>query len=386
MLGRPARGDWPGSRRPSSPPAAVLLSPFVPLLFMGEEYGETAPFPYFTSHADPELVEAVRRGRAQEFAAFALHGRAARPAGRGDLPPLDAALGGARRPACTGSCSPSTASCCGCAASSRRCASLDPRRRRDRPQRRPGGRVGAARVPARRGGAARASTSAPRRTGSPSRSPASGGRCSTRPTPASAGPGAGGLEAGRLSVAPTVVRPARGRRRCLACASGRGRRTRWARPGTARARTSRSSPSTRPASSSACSTRADAAEEAHRIELVERTDLIWHAYLPDVRPGQLYGYRVHGPYDAGAGPPLQPAEAPARPLREGRHRPAALGRHALRLHGRPSRRRPLARHRARAPAACPSAPSSTPPSPGATTAAPRCRGTARSSTSATSAA
>ena len=47
-----------------------LLSPFLPLLFMGEEYGETAPFQYFTSHGDPALVEAVRRGRREEFAAF----------------------------------------------------------------------------------------------------------------------------------------------------------------------------------------------------------------------------------------------------------------------------------------------------------------------------
>jgi maltooligosyltrehalose trehalohydrolase len=37
---------------------------------MGEEYGETAPFPYFTSHTDPGLIEAVRRGRRAEFAAF----------------------------------------------------------------------------------------------------------------------------------------------------------------------------------------------------------------------------------------------------------------------------------------------------------------------------
>ncbi len=50
---------------------AVILSPFIPLLFMGEEYGETAPFHYFISHLDPALVEAVRRGRREEFAAFA---------------------------------------------------------------------------------------------------------------------------------------------------------------------------------------------------------------------------------------------------------------------------------------------------------------------------
>jgi maltooligosyltrehalose trehalohydrolase len=48
----------------------VLLSPFVPLLFMGEEYGEISPFLYFTSHGDKDLVEAVRRGRRQEFASF----------------------------------------------------------------------------------------------------------------------------------------------------------------------------------------------------------------------------------------------------------------------------------------------------------------------------
>jgi maltooligosyltrehalose trehalohydrolase len=48
----------------------TLLSPFTPMIFMGEEYGEPAPFQYFTSHSDPNLVEAVRRGRREEFAAF----------------------------------------------------------------------------------------------------------------------------------------------------------------------------------------------------------------------------------------------------------------------------------------------------------------------------
>jgi maltooligosyltrehalose trehalohydrolase len=48
----------------------VLLAPYVPLLFMGEEYGELAPFHYFVSHTDPVLVENVRRGRRNEFAAF----------------------------------------------------------------------------------------------------------------------------------------------------------------------------------------------------------------------------------------------------------------------------------------------------------------------------
>jgi maltooligosyltrehalose trehalohydrolase len=48
--------------------ATVLLSPFVPLLFMGEEYGEPHPFLYVTDHGDPDLVEAVRAGRREEFA------------------------------------------------------------------------------------------------------------------------------------------------------------------------------------------------------------------------------------------------------------------------------------------------------------------------------
>jgi maltooligosyltrehalose trehalohydrolase len=50
--------------------AAVVFSPFIPMLFMGEEYGEEAPFQYFTSHVDPDLVQAVRQGRRAEFAAF----------------------------------------------------------------------------------------------------------------------------------------------------------------------------------------------------------------------------------------------------------------------------------------------------------------------------
>lgn len=58
---------------------AVLLAPYVPLLFMGEEYGEPAPFLYFTSHADGPLAEAVRRGRAQEFSGFAWRGEVPDP-------------------------------------------------------------------------------------------------------------------------------------------------------------------------------------------------------------------------------------------------------------------------------------------------------------------
>lgn len=50
--------------------ALVLCSPFVPLLFMGEEWGATSPFCYFTDHQDPELARAVSAGRRRECAAF----------------------------------------------------------------------------------------------------------------------------------------------------------------------------------------------------------------------------------------------------------------------------------------------------------------------------
>ncbi|MBD3345252.1 MAG: malto-oligosyltrehalose trehalohydrolase [Chitinivibrionales bacterium] len=50
--------------------AVLLLSPYIPLMFMGEEYGEANPFLYFVDHTDPDLQEAVRKGRKEEFAAF----------------------------------------------------------------------------------------------------------------------------------------------------------------------------------------------------------------------------------------------------------------------------------------------------------------------------
>jgi len=52
----------------------VLLSPHIPLLFMGEEYGEEAPFHYFVSHSDQAFIEAVRKGRKEEFSAFQWEG------------------------------------------------------------------------------------------------------------------------------------------------------------------------------------------------------------------------------------------------------------------------------------------------------------------------
>jgi len=67
----------------------------------------------------------------------------------------------------------------------------------------------------------------------------------------------------------------------------------------------------------------DARAESRRVPLTEQTDRVWHAYLPDMRPGQLYGYRVHGPYEPERGHRFNPAKvlvdpyakAVARPVR-----------------------------------------------------------------------
>ena len=48
----------------------VMTSPFIPMIFQGEEWAASTPFPYFSDHSDLELAEAVRRGRREEFASF----------------------------------------------------------------------------------------------------------------------------------------------------------------------------------------------------------------------------------------------------------------------------------------------------------------------------
>jgi maltooligosyltrehalose trehalohydrolase len=71
QVGNRAYGDrMPATARPLAA-FCTLLSPFVPMLFMGEEYGELAPFQYFTSHIDPDIAEATREGRRSEFSSFA---------------------------------------------------------------------------------------------------------------------------------------------------------------------------------------------------------------------------------------------------------------------------------------------------------------------------
>ncbi|MEX2626893.1 MAG: malto-oligosyltrehalose trehalohydrolase, partial [Ilumatobacteraceae bacterium] len=68
-------GNRPAGDRPALDPArrrlaaaTIALLPSTPMLFMGEEYDDPAPFPFFVDHGDPEILEATRRGRRAEFA------------------------------------------------------------------------------------------------------------------------------------------------------------------------------------------------------------------------------------------------------------------------------------------------------------------------------
>ncbi len=74
QVGNRAKGDRSGrlmnAARLKAAAALVVLSPFIPLIFQGEEWGASAPFLYFTDHAEPELQKAVREGRRAEFASF----------------------------------------------------------------------------------------------------------------------------------------------------------------------------------------------------------------------------------------------------------------------------------------------------------------------------
>ena len=74
QVGNRARGDrlthLVSSDRLKVGAGLLLTSPFVPLLFQGEEWGASTRFPYFTDHSEPELARAVREGRLREFSAF----------------------------------------------------------------------------------------------------------------------------------------------------------------------------------------------------------------------------------------------------------------------------------------------------------------------------
>jgi maltooligosyltrehalose trehalohydrolase len=83
QVGNRARGDRLSTILPFEAvklaAALMFVSPALPLLFMGEEHGETSPFQFFTSFLDPGLMDAVRRGRTAEFARFAWQGEVPDP-------------------------------------------------------------------------------------------------------------------------------------------------------------------------------------------------------------------------------------------------------------------------------------------------------------------
>jgi glycogen operon protein len=69
----------------------------------------------------------------------------------------------------------------------------------------------------------------------------------------------------------------------------------------------------------------EATKETERVVLPEQTDQVWHCYLPDVRPGQLYGYRVHGPYDPEKGQRFNPNKVLLDPYAKAIGRPLVWG-------------------------------------------------------------
>ena len=244
----------------------TLLSPFTPMLFQGEEYGERAPFQFFTDHIDPEIADATREGRRREFAAFAEFSRrgGAGPAGRRDLRALQAdprrasrtglrelhaALLRARRellpPGDVDDVELRRA---------RRLAGRAPRRVHAAGQLRPRPRARPAR--AHRGGRAR--------------HPRADARARLR-RPARAVRSAGAL----MEVWPGAPFP------LGATWDGEG--------------TNFSIFSEHAERVELCLFDADDDETC--VELTERTSFNWHCYLPGVHAGQRYGFRVHGPYD-----------------------------------------------------------------------------------------
>ncbi len=68
-----------------------------------------------------------------------------------------------------------------------------------------------------------------------------------------------------------------------------------------------------------------------RVDMIDVDAYVWHAYLPQVRPGQRYGYRVHGPNDPATGARFNPEQAAARSVCEGRRRTGRVGPAGLRI-------------------------------------------------------
>ncbi len=277
QVGNRALGDrLPPSARPLAA-FCTLLSPYTPLLFMGEEYGERAPFQFFTDHIDEEIAIATREGRRREFASFA------RFAGEEVPDPQDPAT--FERSKLTRRGDPALRELYVNLLRARRLLPRGSGRRRARRR----GRVLAAR-PAwgvRVGDELRGGRAGRR-----------GGRAACRARHARGG----GVAGRRLRDAATAGRRARGdpamSRECWpgepfplgAVWDGQG--------------TNFSLFSENAERVELCLFDADGHEE--RVEIVDQTAHNWHCYLPGVGPGQRYGYRVHGRYAPAEGHRFNP--------------------------------------------------------------------------------
>ncbi len=77
-----------------------------------------------------------------------------------------------------------------------------------------------------------------------------------------------------------------------------------------------------------------AAEESVKISMREQTAQVWHVFLPDVQPGQLYGFRAHGPYEPEKGFRFNPAKLLLEPLCQGNRGTSPVERKSVRLSSR----------------------------------------------------
>ena len=275
QVGNRALGDrLPVRTRPLAA-FCTLLSPFTPMLFQGEEYGERAPFQFFSDHIDPEIADATREGRRREFASFAEFS--------GTEVPDPQAPETFERSKLTREGEPEGL------------RDLHAELLRIRRELLPAGDVDAIDYDERAGwlavrrgectllanfarGRCTCRASAPRRSCWP--------RTSRRSSPASSSSRPCPERWSLMEVWPGAPFP------LGATWDGEG--------------TNFSIFSEHAERVELCLF--DASDEETCVELTERTSFNWHCYLPGVHAGQRYGYRVHGPYDPQTGHRFNPSK------------------------------------------------------------------------------
>ncbi len=111
--------------------------------------------------------------------------------------------------------------------------------------------------------------------------------------------------------------------------------------------------------------------ESVRVRMTEHTDQVWHVFLPEIKPGQHYGYRVYGPYNPEKGQRFNASKLLARSVLQGHQRRHRMGHRRCTPTRWAARTRTSRATTATTPAGCPRASSSIRPSTGATTSRPR---------------